>query len=95
MRLRAVRFLEQNQKAALFLALIVSTFIFRLFALYDSYNTLTEYPYAKVKALLLNQKERIGQNGHRYFVLYFRGDDFDFKTLSNISHERFKDKYVS
>lgn len=94
MRLRAVRFLEQNQKAALFLALIVSTFIFRLFALYDSYNTLTEYPYAKVKALLLNQKERIGQNGHRYFVLYFRGDDFDFKTLSNTSHERFKDKYV-
>ena len=90
----AVRLLEQNQKAALFLALIISIFIFRLTTLYYSYNTLTEYPYAKVKALLLNQKERIGQNGHRYFILYFRGDDFDFKTLSNISRIGFKNKYT-
>ena len=48
----AVRFLEQNQKAALFLALIISIFIFRLTTLYYSYNTLTEYLYAKVKTLL-------------------------------------------
>lgn len=91
---RAVWFLEKNQKVALFVSLIFSIFLFRLFILYDSYAALTEYPYAKVKAVLLNQKERVTQNGHKYFVLYLRGENFDFKTVSNISRQELKNKYV-